>query len=240
MIKKIKALIQENKERQLQIIRQNQELEWAHVYHDSIRGRDYLETLPLNIGRWAGNYTFFYLLNRIIHDVQPVRILEFGLGESTKFISTCIPHVASIQSHTIVEQNDAWLEVFQQRFDLHARCKPIICPLETVDFQGCPVNRYQGLDVQVQGTFDFYLVDGPFGSPHFSRIDILSMIKRLTDQDEFIILIDDYDRVGEQETADALKLHFKEMNIPVYSKVYSGVKKVFLLMSPKFKFLTTL
>ena len=41
------------------------EIEWAHIYHDSIRGKKPIEELGLNIGRWAGNYSFFYVLNRI-------------------------------------------------------------------------------------------------------------------------------------------------------------------------------
>ena len=30
---------------------QTKELEWAHIYHDSIRGKEWLENLPLNVGR---------------------------------------------------------------------------------------------------------------------------------------------------------------------------------------------
>jgi hypothetical protein len=240
MIKRLKSLVLGNKTRQQQIIRQNQELIWAQIYHDSIRGRDYIENLPLNIGRWAGNYSFFYLLNRIMHDVQPSHILELGLGESTKFISSCINHLPAIKSHTIVEQNKSWLESFQDRFKLHDKSIPTICPLESIVFQGNNVECYQGLENQIEGVFDFYLVDGPFGSPHFSRIDILFLTKRLKSKDKFIILVDDYDRVGEQETVELLKSHFKEMNIPIYCKVYSGLKQVFLMVSKEYQYLTTL
>ncbi|MEZ0130278.1 hypothetical protein AB9T88_11140, partial [Flavobacterium sp. LBUM151] len=66
MIRRIKQLIKENKERQNRIIAQNEELLWASVFHDSIRGKKGIEDLSLNIGRWAGNYSFFYVLNRIL------------------------------------------------------------------------------------------------------------------------------------------------------------------------------
>jgi hypothetical protein len=81
MLKKIKNLIQEN----IKFHKASQaglnELYWANVYHDSIRGKKELENLGLNIGRWAGNYTFFYVLNRILNDYQPKKIIEFGLGK---------------------------------------------------------------------------------------------------------------------------------------------------------------
>ena len=31
------------------ILFQTKELEWAHIYHDSIRGKEWLEKLPLNV-----------------------------------------------------------------------------------------------------------------------------------------------------------------------------------------------
>ena len=58
-IKKIKKLFVKNEE----VLLLAREMEWANYYHDSIRGIDFIEKLNLNIGRWAGNYTFFYLLN---------------------------------------------------------------------------------------------------------------------------------------------------------------------------------
>ena len=91
----------------------------------------------------------------------------------------------------------------------------------------------------MSGTFDFYLVDGPFGSSHFSRYDILSMAERLTTTDDFIVVIDDYDRIGEQETAQALVTLFAEKKIKVHVKHFVGVKKVWLLTSSKYRFLTS-
>jgi hypothetical protein len=35
------------------------ELDWANVYHDSIRGKSYIENLSLNIGRWLVITLFF-------------------------------------------------------------------------------------------------------------------------------------------------------------------------------------
>ncbi|GAL81813.1 hypothetical protein JCM19274_372 [Algibacter lectus] len=63
MFKKIKnfinAILKDNNGRHQQNNLHLKELEWANIYHDSIRGKNALQNLPLNIGRWAGNYTFF-------------------------------------------------------------------------------------------------------------------------------------------------------------------------------------
>ena len=69
-MKKIIAIIREQIKLQKLSYLQLKELEWANVYHDSIRGHTAIEQLPLNIGRWAGNYAFFYILNSIIIDTS--------------------------------------------------------------------------------------------------------------------------------------------------------------------------
>ena len=94
------------------------ELHWAHIYHDSIRGKVWLENQPLNIGRWAGNYAFFYLLNRILSDVKPKSILEFGLGESTKFISCFLKNELTETKHIVVENDKKWIEFFNFNYKI--------------------------------------------------------------------------------------------------------------------------
>ena len=67
---------QQNFDLNRKILDQNEELLWAEIYHDSIRGKGELENLSLNIGRWAGNYSFFYVLHRILDTWKPGRILD--------------------------------------------------------------------------------------------------------------------------------------------------------------------
>ena len=93
------------------ILHQSLEIEWAHVYHDSIRDKPYLQNLSLNIGRWAGNYAFFYLLNRILFETKPKRILELGLGESSKLISVYIENILVNSEHLIFEHNSTQAHV---------------------------------------------------------------------------------------------------------------------------------
>jgi hypothetical protein len=240
MIKKIKDLIKENKENQKIIIRQNQELIWAQVFHDSIRGKSYFENLPLNVGRWAGNYAFFYVLCRVLSDAKPQRILEFGLGESSKFISAYMQNDQKSGIHQIIEQNQDWATAFKNRYQLSEFSMVSICPLVKKQVNGHEVNCYDGLSEVASGTFDFYLVDGPFGSAHFSRYDILSMAERLTSSNDFIIIIDDFDRVGEQETAKALIALFEGKQIQFGAQIFTGLKKIWVLVTAKYRFLKSI
>ena len=149
--KKIKRVFNELKVNQTKIIAQNNELLWSSIFHDSIKGKPHLENLSLNIGRWAGNYAFFYVLNRILNDYQPKRILEFGLGESSKFVSTFLEHELPNSNHLIIEQSEDWKESFGMRFKLFKNSRVVVCPLEQRMIQGFASNFYKDLDTVVDG-----------------------------------------------------------------------------------------
>mgnify|MGYP006142713563 FL=1 len=240
IFKKIKKHLQENKK--LHKINNNvlKELDWANVYHDSIRGKQALENLGLNIGRWAGSYPFFYVLNRILNDYKPKNIIEFGLGESSKFISTYVENYLQDSNHFIIEQDEDWKNIFISRFQLTNKSVVKILPIEKKNIKDYTVNCYKDIDKNINQKFDLYIVDGPFGSDNYSRYDIVLLTEKLTANDEFIIIIDDYDREGEKQTVDELIKMFNQKNINIHKGIYSGVKSVLILASEKYKYIKSL
>lgn len=240
MISRIKQLVKDNKERQQKIIAQNEELLWASIYHDSIRGKKELQNLPLNIGRWAGSYSFFYILNRILSDYQPKKILEFGLGESSKFVSTFLDNYLLDADHLIIEQDSNWKLIFEKNFKLSPRSSIKVLPLLTKKYKEFEYNGYTDIEISINSRFDLYIIDGPFGSKNYSRFDIFTIAEKLSEQDDFIIIIDDYNRSGEQETTKELLIMFKSKNITVHSAVYKGLKSVKVIGTEKYKYITSL
>jgi hypothetical protein len=243
MINKIKSIVNEfrgnNKQIRLklsEIENQNKEIEWAHIYHDSIRGRKYIEELSLNVGRWAGNYSFFYVLNRILSDYKPKSILDLGLGESSKFISAYLENYLFESNHTIVEQNEDWIDMFLLNNSLSGRSNIIYCPLKKIEIKGYMSNSYDGFDEKITEKFDLYIVDGPFGSERFSRYNILSLVEKMEKGDEFIIIMDDTNRKGELDTVNDIRECLDLIGISYYFGEYSGNKTVSLIVSEKYKF----
>ena len=235
LIKKIKHLFKTQDE----ILLYSKELEWAHNFHDSIRGITYVENLNLNIGRWAGGYAFFYILNRILNDYQPKNILEFGLGESSKLISKYIEFNLISTKHTILEQSIDWKNSFCSRFVLSKSSQVEICEQISKKVKGFEVNSYSNLGSFVNIKYDLYIVDGPIGSPNYSRYDIIELVQNLGSEDEFIIIMDDYDRKGEKETTNELLTLFKEKNLTIFHKIYVGKKSIAVLATKKYKYATS-
>jgi hypothetical protein len=240
MIKKIKELIRENRANNNKIYLQTKELEWANIFHDSIRGKKHIDDLGLNIGRWAGSYPFFYVLNRILSDYCPSSILEFGLGESSKFISTYIENYIPNCQHIIIEQNELWAIEFKNRFNLSKKSSIIFCELETQLVNGFEVKSYSNLESKITNDFDLYIVDGPFGSPRFSRYDIVLLVERFQKDKDFVILFDDTNRDGEKDTLKEILLKLKNKNIKYHVGHYEGNKRVTLICSEKYIYLTSL
>jgi len=235
MFKKIKNLVQENRNRHIVTQKRLDEIIWANVYHDSIKGIPELNDLNLNIGRFAGNYSFFYLLNRILNDYKPNKILEFGLGESSKFVfNMIVKNQIHVNQYHIYEQDDNWLSDFLKKNDRPKNADIFCLPIIEKKIFGFPVKMYDGFDKKNISKFDFYLIDGPNGSEHYSRYDLVYAIDSLEKNDEFIILLDDYNRPGEVETANVVVQLLNKKNITFKTKIYKGLKDQLIIATSKY------
>lgn len=238
MIKRIKARLSTITNTQEHILRQANELEWAHVFEHSIKGKTNLEKLNLNIGRWAGNFSLFYLLNRIMSDFEPKRIVEFGLGESSRFVMS-FNDVYKFE-YRAIEHNELWKESFLSKNSNFESQSIVIAQMKTQQKDGFDYNAYINvLDLQFVHEADFYLIDGPLGSKRFSRFDIALICERFKKEKDFVVVLDDYNRLGEKDTGKYIMDSFKARGIVYYSAVFTGNKDQLLICSEKFKFLTS-
>jgi hypothetical protein len=240
MLKKIRSLVREFRTRSEKISKQNDELIWANIFHDTIKDKEWLKGLSVSPGRWAADYSLLYVLVRILSDFKPKKIMEFGLGESSKIISSFLDHDLKNSKHLIIEQDENWARVFKKRFNLSPNCEilPLSLKLETV--HGFPVNSYDHIEDKINEVFDLYLVDGPLGSTNFSRYDICKIARHLNKEHQFIIIIDDYNRDGEKETANELVSQLHEKEIKIYTSTYSGIKSQIIIATEKYRFVTTM
>ena len=240
IIGKIKQIIRDSRSRQNLLINLSKEIEWAHIYHDTIRGRKWLEDLAICPGRMAGNYSFFYILTKVLGDFKPQRIIEFGLGESSKVISAFIENEIQKSTHLIIEQSTDWILNFNSRFALCSNSNVLNFETDVEEIKGYPVNVYRSIKDKIVDVFDFYVIDGPIGSDRYSRYDICSLAESLKSSDEFIILIDDYDRLGEQDTVRDLLEILTKRGIKTNATVYEGNKAQIVIATSKYRFITSI
>ncbi len=245
MINKIKNIIKYIETQLDTVTRQNQQVislqresVWAEVYHDTIRSYKPLQELSLSPGRMAANYSLLYLLTRILLHVKPESILEFGLGESSKLIATHLTHYLKSTNHVIIEHEREWINFFEREFSLSERSKIKHFDTDTLFKHGHKINIYRGLPHEELKDYFLYIVDGK-SSPNYSRYDICLLAEKGLAQD-FIIILDDYDRRSEKETGLQLLKVLQEQGRSIVYGEYHGTKHQLLITTPKYRFLTSL
>jgi hypothetical protein len=216
------------------------EAKWANVYHDSIRDKRWLDEVAIYPGRWAVNYSMLYLLVRILQLFKPGKIIEFGLGESSKLISKFIDNELHGTKHVILEESKVWTENFTSRFTLSKNSEIMHMDLERKKIRGFNVNCYKDIENKITETFDLYIIDGPTALRHYSRYDICWLAEKFTPEDEFIIIMDDYNRKSEKRSVCDLLHVLKRKNIPVHTWEYDGSKSQFLIATNKYYYAITL
>jgi hypothetical protein len=216
------------------------EAKWANVYHDSIRDKKWLDDVAIYPGRWAVNYSMLYLLVRILQLYKPEKIIEFGLGESSKLISKFIENELYNSKHLILEENREWTENFISMFTLSHNSNIIHLDPVKKKIKGFNVNCYKDIKEKINETFDLYIIDGPTALRHYSRYDICRLAERLTPEDEFIIIMDDYNRKSEKRSVRDLLRILKKRNITFHTWEYDGSKSQFLIATKKYYYSITL
>ena len=210
----------------------------AITFSNAIQNSEWLKYKSFYPGRWAVEYTFLLTLFRIFEHHRFTNLLEFGLGQTSRMVHQ---YAAFHDAPAItVEHDTEWIEF--TRKDTH-NAYPInvkILPLEMVDYNGYKTRTYQGVKTAFENQkFDFILVDGPFGSEHYSRSQIIQLAENNL-AETFCIIIDDCNRIGEQETVAEVESVLKKINVKYAINKYQGLSDYVVFCSDNLKFLTSM
>ncbi len=228
------ALIQENNK----LIKENY---WANVFNSSIQNSDFLIYKSLNPGRWGASYSFLYVIYRILDEFHPENVIEFGLGQTSKLT---IQYSNKYQSNlNIIEHDENWATAFKKNVPNNFNAEKYIKLYELEEYNNGYGKgyKYKNFSSRVfNAKFNLVIIDGPFGSEHNSRTEILKIIEEDMLADDFVIIIDDCERIGEMETVDKIKESFDSKGIDYVFGSYSGEKKQVLFTNKKNKFLLSM
>lgn len=215
--------------------------EWNAVFNSTIRGVDWLENLSLSPGRCAVDYPGLYAMYRVLDETRPQRILEIGLGQSTKVIGAYAEKYNA--THYIVEHDRDWINFFFNKHGKNEKTE-IVC-VDRIEncFKGryintnSPIYYYDSFREKLEGQkFDFIFVDGPQGSDEFSRVDITEILPEAL-ADDFVIMIDDSERAGEKRTISTIMEILNKNNIRWQGTDFDGQKNTVVIVSKSYEFL---
>jgi hypothetical protein len=216
------------------------EIRWANVFNNTIIGSLWLKDKSFSPGTSAIGYPMFYVLFRILNDVKPKNILEFGLGQSSNMFYSYAAYFSQVRVTTL-EHDKEWLEFFKNDKTFPPNTKIKMVENVKILHKGFETLTIKNILGQIDDNkYDLILVDAPFGSKRYSRSQVLSLVPNYFDTSNFCILIDDYQRLGEKDTCKDLEDLFEKNGIIFCKGIYSGMKEFVIYCSRNLKFLTTL
>lgn len=223
-----------------------QENYWANIFNSTIKGNDWFDEIGLSPGRWAVGFPILYLVFKILNEIKPDYIIEFGLGELTKMIQAYKKNYNKYSFCLTVEHDQEWIELKKKQFLDMSLINILKCQLEELVVS----NKYNSLvykDLEAELDmidkrlkFNLIIIDGPFGSKHYSRYNIINLIEKGKLHEDFIIIMDDYERTGEKQTANVIFSKLEMMNIEYKFGKFSGAKDVLIITSHSLHHYTTI
>ena len=218
------------------------ELYYGNLLHDSINDSAWLKNKSFSLYGWAANYSFIYLLFRILDKTNPQNILEMGLGQTTKVTSQYIAHKNPSAFLTVCEHNQEWIDIYKTELPQNERIRIHHLALEIFEYEGQQNDKYKNLAPLVQNQkFDLILIDGPTGGGKtFPRSNIIDLVKNNHLADDFVIIFDDAERPGEKLTIEKTKEELKQQNREFCCFERSALKNQYLIISKSKSFITFL
>ena len=209
------------------------ELYYADLLRDSTKGSMWLKDQAFSLYGWAANYSFIYLLFRILDKTNPQNILEMGLGQTTKVTSQYIAHKNPSASLTVCEHNQDWINHYKSELPQSEKIKILALGLEYFEYEGQQNDKYKDLEPLVQNQkFDLIIIDGPTGGgKNLPRSNIIDLVKGQYLANDFVIIFDDAERSGEQLTITKTKEVLKERSMEFIEFERKGLKAQHIITS---------
>jgi hypothetical protein len=146
----------------------------------------------------AANYSLLYSIFRIAKELRPSSVLDIGAGQSSVLWSRLVD-LGWVRKLLTVEDNERWAETIRAQVRTEVLCSPL--SRQAID--GRQVMSYDWSKVGLHGPFDVVVCDGPRGVPRYSRYGVVSLLEKSL-SDDFVVVVDDAERVGERDTVHAL------------------------------------
>lgn len=166
----------------------------------------------------AGNASLLYVLVRALRELGFEHALEFGGGVSSSVLSRALD-AGLVQRATTVEHDPAWAAQVSKAAShrvMLSTLTPIRVGPHATDFYADAARIDLGGNALV-------LLDGPIGTPRRSRLGIVPFLERHV-PDRLLLVLDDCDRLGEQDTIDEVRRLLRSRAIPFGEREIRGAK----------------
>lgn len=217
--------------------KRSNEILYAEVLKNCTENSNWLKKQDFTLTLGAANYSFIFILFKILDEIKPKRILEMGLGQTTKLTS----QYANFYQDSfldVIEHNQEWIDFFGQKLNLSENINIHNKNLINFLLNETKSDKYDSLEDVVQSKkYDLIIIDGPFGFDRiYPRTNVLDLIPNNL-AENFIIILDDAERRGEKNTANLIFQKLDENNIKFKKSYKVGLKTQLVITSPDYEYI---
>ena len=219
-----------------------EETMWAEIFNNTVSESKWLTNKAFSPGRWAVGYSYLYAMYRVLNETRPKRILELGLGQSTRMLAQYAAHYPEVK-HVVVEHDPDWISFFKQSYDVPRQTQIVRLDRKMTSYkEAANVRVFDKFKETFAGqAFDFISIDAPLSGDmtQYGRIDVLGLLPDCLSKD-FVIMMDDVQRAADARTAMEIQNKLKSSRIPFAAGVYGGTSTCILICAQHKSFLTTM
>ncbi len=158
----------------------------------------------------AANHGLFYLIARCFGEFDIRHVLELGAGQTSILLSQINAVKGDKTTIRTVEHDPAWAGHVQQKVSQGIH----VAKLVAKTIEGQTISHYQAGYFDETLKYDFVLIDGPPAYSHdtrMNRVGALEIHDHLAD--DFIVIIDDAERPGEDALVGMLRRALKRRGV---------------------------
>jgi predicted O-methyltransferase YrrM len=182
---------------------------------------------PLYPVKAAANNSLLYSIFRIVTETDCKRVLEIGAGQSSLLLG------ALMASHGIEVDTLESTRDWARRMSGISKTRVHYSPLSKRSEGGITAYHFDNTR-DLRTDYQFVVVDGPHATPRYSRYGALEILQSRLAED-FVVVFDDAERKGEQDTIRAFLASPKGQTAGVMC--LGGTKWQCVLYSKKYSYL---
>ncbi|MCR5164966.1 MAG: hypothetical protein K6C40_13175 [Thermoguttaceae bacterium] len=210
------------------------DIEYCKLFENIVKDSTWLHKKNFTLASGAIDWATLYILYRLLNEVRPAKIVEFGMGQSTLLFSQYAAQNSEVLFQTF-ENDSFWYGSIKSQVGCQTNMSIHLLDLEERFFKGRKCLRYQGdMKEYVGSKNELIFVDGPIGSSHYSRIQILDLIPEGINTEKFAIIFHDGLRRGEYRTAELVKDALKKKKVPFETYSFKYLKSLNIICSPDY------
>jgi len=224
------------------VSRKADECLWGMIFNSTVMDSSWLSGVAFSPGRWAVGYSYLYVAYRILEEMRPKRILDIGMGQSTRMFARYVATHEDAEL-VVVEGNASWIDFFGPTIPATSRMRIVKLDYAFEDHgPATGVRVFAGFEQALKGEkFDMVSVDAPFGGDmtYYSRVDVLKLIPSGMAK-RFAIMFDDTERGPEINTVCEIRQRLSDAGVRTAYGEYGGTSTCSVICSEDNAYFTSM